>query len=500
MITNNKYIRGDIGIFNKQALSYINIEDYNGLKTNKYLITKEYLQNYLQNNINEKNLIFGLIIPDSMSKSEITSLFQSIADSLELKNNFKNMSFILQHSDTITESGTNYTTFKNYLIQIDISYNNDEYNINFDLNNKKELIEGNLYYIINNKGINLSICKNNNSVCPIIILNDIVFNNTILSPLNINPLYLDYEIKLKSYIGKEYTNYYNEDISDTNYYFYNIFNFEFIIKDFIISKNIDLTNIYSYEIQNTDINDFYYYYSDKFKKYIDLTKVKSSDLSHTNDDKINISIINTAKFNLNLVSYTGNSVKNTKYIFSRSLTSYNTYPLFNIFNYEYVLINSNNTYNLYQKKTDSPYYYDTCKFPKYTTDNGTTILTFSENDIIKLFIYDNSNDNFYCCEEYNQDGMDLTLSNNNKMYILKDNFKPDVPLNIVCNLYNIVENNTFKSIISFSFTNYINKNYLINNFILSPENNNEDIVLDYSNYKTSFNGFIKFIEDQPGPT
>lgn len=505
MITNNKYIRGNIGEFDNQVSSNININDYNGNKANKYLVTKEYLLKYNNNYINDKKVVIEQVINDTVSKEDIIIMFQPGAEQL-IK--FKDLSFILQHVDTITEEGIEYKTFKNYLIALNISYDNsnDEYIIDINLNDKHEIIEGNIYYILSyNDGmihrdrasLLSSICLNNKSVYPFVILEQTIFYNELSSN---SPVDLNYTIKLNSYLGKYYDDKYNEDISDENRYFYNIFNFEFKINSLIISKNINLSNIYSYAISNGRIlNNFVYYSSTRFKEYFDLTKIKSSDYpSYTNQDKINIYITNTTKFNLNLVSYTGNSLKDTKYIFSRSLNTYNTYPLFNIFNYDYVLININNTYNLYQKKNTSPFYYNDCVFPKYTDDDGTTISVFNSNVISKLFLYDNSNNNFYYCETYDSSGMNLTLStiSSNILNILKDNFNPDVSLNTICNLYcNKYSDSRIISSISFSFTNYINKKYLIYDFILPIEDSDKSIIGDSSYYKISFDGFIRFIDN-----
>ena len=169
------------------------------------------------------------------------------------------------------------------------------------------------------------------------------------------------------------------------------------------------------------------------------------------------------------------------------MTTYHNYPLFNIFDYEYILINENDIYNLYLKKDTDPYY-ENIKFPKYTSTEY-----FPRDKLYKLFLYDNTNNNFYFCNGYNSDGMDLILqTENEKMELLYTWFYPDVTLNIICNLYHD-NTNTKSTSISFSFSNYINPKYLISDFVLSLEKNNIDNIVEKSKYKTLFNGFIKFV-------
>lgn len=165
MITNNKYIRGDIGVFNDKVSSSINIEDYNGEKANKYLITKEYLNKQL-NGSGIPSIINQIILKEDIKDFR-----------LELDNRFIwDVYIICQEIDyndyfsyEVESEEQRIYGVNNYLMKLKETYNGSKYIYTIDTN-KKYNLKNNTFYIGVSPGQpeDLLICVNSKYIIPVI--------------------------------------------------------------------------------------------------------------------------------------------------------------------------------------------------------------------------------------------------------------------------------------------------------------------------------------------
>ena len=259
MITNNKFIRGDIGVFNNQVSSYINIEDYEREKANKYLVTKEYLNKQI--NGGEIKYIMNKII----LKEDIKDFRYEEREKLFIWDVYIICQEI-DNNDYFINEGQNYYGVNNYFMKIKETYDEARniYIYTIDTT-KKYNLENNTLYFDASTGHpynNLLICLNSKYIIPIIpYYNEIETDNEIDIKDNNNNV-------VGELTSKHYIDYYNY-IKSKNILINSIFKIE-LNSNITSNKNYgcileSLNNFYSKDKSNNDIDI-------NFLKYVFLLK------------------------------------------------------------------------------------------------------------------------------------------------------------------------------------------------------------------------------------
>ena len=549
MITNNKYIRGNIGEFDKQVSSNIKIEDYEGNKANKYLVTKEYLNNQIID-IFYPEYVFPIIIRDEdleniqedTEKNKIETLF---SDENQIYLNYfsyckdfyiedeLNGYFIRQYKEIINENNNNYYIFKNYFIKVKLSYINSEFSINIiNINEKKELISGKIYkaltYSYTNKdnnsdiydSINLQqfLCIDKNSILPIIPLTFSFPTNYFEETYNSNSfINLNYQNNIINYLGYIY---HNDVYIKNNDYLKQQINFIFESKLNIsinkISKNIDTTKTYSFKIypinnkpksRNYNLNDIYLtffnllilslYKNDNEGNnfFINFKKILISDYNnyieysgHYNLFPLYNTINNTK---ITLTSFSGKlkDEENTKIIYSKEYIE-NNYNI-TYYSFEY----NNNIYN-YTIYTDIENYINKLSLLDANYREYTTKIFFPKYDNIPEHLIPSTGlNNMFLCNNYNGEisfnyfgnyNSTNTIFNDDYEKYLRQYFVNDLFLNVICSIFETEEN---KLELRLKIINPSLSKYMIYDWI--PLYNDYDT--DYS--FDSYNIFINYLRN-----
>ena len=241
MITNNKYIRGNIGEFDKQVSSNIKIEDYEGNKANKYLVTKEYLNQ--QKIINPNNIFY---FNNNLINYDLDIII------FELYNELLIDSYIIYQEK---KNNNNIITVKNYLVKLYLEHYDEEEEIYIYKcdKEKKELLKSNTIYICSD--YKRYYCIDNEYIIPLIEINDIINDNIISKIINNSNIEIKYQ-----YIF-DYINFLkNKKIKIDLMYFLNLQN------------NINSNNIYKLDINFKYISllflKFIYTYNNNYLKQI----------------------------------------------------------------------------------------------------------------------------------------------------------------------------------------------------------------------------------------
>lgn len=536
MITNNKYIRGNIGEFDKQVSSNIKIEDYEGNKANKYLVTKEYLNLNNQISFFYPEYVFPIIIRDEDLENILgdteTIKIEKLFSSIKNKNYFLyckdfyiedelNGYFIRQYKEIINENNEDYYIFKNYFIKVKLSYINSELSIKIiNINEKKELISGKIYkaltYSYTNKdndsdiyvSINLQqfLCIDKNSILPIIPLSfsfpTKYFEESYGYSPNKSFINLNYQNNIINYLGY---NYHNDILIYTDSFdLIQQFNFIFETKLNIsinkISKNIDTTEIYKFKINSINntpndntLNDIYFtmfnlsilsfykdYYDDDF---INFNKILTTDYNNIfNESNYNLfplyNTINNTKITLTSFSGKLKDEENTKIIYSKEYIENN----YNITYYSFEYNNNIYNYTIYTNKLsllDANYreYTNKIFFPKYDDNQDHFIPSLRLKNIFLCNNY-NGEISFNYFGKYLTDDNTTTFINiiNNSENYLRQYFVNDLFLNVICSIFETEEN---KLELRLKIINPSLSKYMIYDWI--PLYNDDDNDYNYDN-------------------
>ena len=435
MITNNKYIRGNIGEFDKQVSSNIKIEDYEGNKANKYLITKEYLNFNFYNLFNSKIIYFDKIIYD---------LNYELILNQRIDNN-NDIYIIYQKSFIeINDYDEEIIIVKNYLVKLIFkNQENTNYIYILDKQNLNDLYSGQIYMDYNNK---LFLCLNDIYIIPLIQISDEIFefNNLEKTIDSVNIKYnINFIINYFSYIKIKYI--------DLNVYYKinSILNLSLKIQ-----KNINTEKTYSFNLNDTNelnyvnINfnqlfikliytfnyDFYdymsppslYYYFIKYDTIIDydIYFYKDYNILHSlNAFSTNFfdEYYNNFKSFTNIISTTNNPILFTSNT-STSIIDISSFEDFSfIFNGENINLitnSSSSTITLTLKKQSSNFFLNnTLPTPKstYYNDNGFSYYDFSNFNYRYVLMEDNGNNNF-TLGIFNKTSIDYIENNNILLY------------------------------------------------------------------------------------
>jgi len=553
MITNNKYIRGDIGIFDNQISSNIKIEDYEGKKADKYLITKEYLNNQI-NNIFYPEYIFPIIIRDEdlegisgdTETEKIENLFYPepppdyyytyfYSCCIYNRNEELKGYFIRQYKETYNENNKTYYKFKNYLMKIILNPNSGSGGISIDIyDEKKELYSGIIYNtlcysnIINDYNssipINLQpfICYNKYSILPIIP----IYYSFSLLPLSITQnlnsmISFNYRFEFLNYIGY---NYHKNDDGYVRTLF--MFNSKLNIFDLKINKNInnifysiDLKKIISHNVQDIMIDNIYFNLINL--NFLAYDNINGDNVSYRflNHNQILQSDYNTIKnaslldnfhlcpkdpssINLTLTSFSGKLKNSTinKFLIEKTITINSTNITYfsieynsNIYNYK--LHNDTSYYYLSLLDNDYQEYTNPIKFPYYNSNDKIPNTNF--NHIFLCSLNNGNYDNLYYGDYTNSSSSPINFylldDEDDLIEHLNEYFINDLSLNVICTF----DNNT----LNFQLSTPSLSKYMLCDWIpqvynkTTTSNNNSTQIINKLNYSIPFIGYLKSIED-----
>ena len=434
MITNNKYIRGNIGEFDKQVSSNIKIEDYEGNKANKYLITKEYLNFNFYNLLNSKIIYFDKIIYDLN--------YELILNERIDENN--DIYIIYQKSFIEIDDGDEIINVQNYLVKLIFkNQENNNYIYILDKQNLNDLYSGQIYMDYNNK---LFLCLNDIYIIPLIQISDefFEFNNLEKTIDSVNIKYnINFIINYFSYIKIKYIN------PNTYHKINSILNLSLKIQ-----KNINTEKTYSFNLNDTNElnyvninfnqlfikliytfdNNFYdymyppslYYYFIKYDTIIDydIYFYKDYNILHSlNAFSTNFfdKYYNNFKSFTNIISTTNNPILFTSNT-STSIIDISSFEDFSfIFNGENINLitnSSSSTITLTLKKQSSNFFLNnTLPTPNstYYNDNGFSYYDFSNFNYRYVLMGEDGNNNF-TLGIFNTSSIDYIENNNILLY------------------------------------------------------------------------------------